>query len=75
MSNSYPGPSMAGAVDLSGLVRRNAPAPTAPGTTQGHYVRDADDQTVGFAGKIFNHSEFVRDLRTAEYNGIGPFAG
>ena len=47
MSNSYPGPSMAGAVDLSGLVRRNAPAPTAPGTTQGHYVRDADDQTVG----------------------------
>ena len=47
MSNSYPGASMAGAVDLSGLVRKNAPAPPAPATTQGHYVRDADDQTVG----------------------------
>ncbi|MDA7565999.1 co-chaperone YbbN, partial [Pontimonas sp.] len=45
MSN-LSGPSMAGAVDLSGLVNKQN-APPAPTSSGGAYVREADDRTVG----------------------------
>ena len=47
MSNSYPGPSMAGAVDLSGLARKKEAAPPSASTSAGLYAREADDQSVG----------------------------
>ena len=45
MSN-LSGPSMAGAVDLSGLVNKQN-TPPAPTSSGGAYVREADDRTVG----------------------------
>ena len=45
MSN-LSGPSMAGAVDLSGLVNKQN-APQTPASPGGAYVREADDHTVG----------------------------
>lgn len=47
MSSPYSGPSMAGAVDLSGLVAKNAPASASAPASSGLYAREADDQSVG----------------------------
>jgi putative thioredoxin len=46
--NSPSGPSLHGALDLSGLVRKHqAPAPTAPTQGSGGVVREVNDQSVG----------------------------